>query len=49
MEQLLSDPALANQYGTAGRHRMADEFSIAAMAAGNLAVYRQLMSSRRDA
>ena len=49
MERLLSDPALADEYGAAGRRRMADEFSIAAMAAGNLAVYRRLMSSRLGA
>ena len=44
MERLLSDPVLADEYGAAGRRRMAAEFSIAAMAAGNLAVYRQLIS-----
>ena len=49
MERLLSDPALAGEYGAAGRCRMADEFSIAAMAAGNLTVYRRLMSSRLGA
>jgi glycosyltransferase involved in cell wall biosynthesis len=45
MERLLSDPVLIEQYGAAGRRRMAAEFSIAAMAAGNLVVYRQLISS----
>jgi glycosyltransferase involved in cell wall biosynthesis len=49
MERLLSGPALANEYGAAGRRRMADEFSINAMAVGNLSVYRRLISSRRDA
>ena len=49
MERLLSDPALADQYGAAGRRRMADEFSIEAMAAGNLAVYRRLIDARRNA
>ena len=49
MERLLSAPALANEYGAAGRRRMADEFSINAMAVGNLSVYRRLISSRRDA
>ena len=49
MERLLSDPVLADEYGAAGRRRMAAEFSIAAMAAGNLAVYRQLISSIPDA
>jgi glycosyltransferase involved in cell wall biosynthesis len=44
MERLLSDPVLIEEYGAAGRRRMAAEFSIAAMAAGNLAVYRQLIS-----
>jgi glycosyltransferase involved in cell wall biosynthesis len=45
MERLLSDPVLIEEYGAAGRRRMAAEFSIAAMAAGNLVVYRQLISS----
>ena len=49
MERLLSDPALADQYGAAGRRRMADEFSIEAMAAGNVAVYRRLIDARRNA
>jgi len=44
MERLLSDPVLIEQYGAAGQRRMAAEFSIAAMATGNLAVYRQLIS-----
>ena len=49
MERLLNDPVLADDYGAAGRRRMADEFSIDAMAAGNLSIYRRLINLRRDA
>ena len=49
MERLLVDPALAARYGAEGRRRMAAEFSIAAMAKGNLAVYRALINPIRSA
>jgi glycosyltransferase involved in cell wall biosynthesis len=41
---LLSDPELAQGFGARGREMARDEFSIAAMALGNLAVYESLLS-----
>ncbi|HSW14660.1 MAG TPA: glycosyltransferase family 4 protein, partial [Solimonas sp.] len=40
--RLLADPALRRRFGDQGRERILREFSTAAMAAGNLQVYREL-------
>lgn len=42
INNLLSDPVLRQQYGTAGRRLVEAQFSIPAMVAGNLAVYRRV-------
>lgn len=44
MNRLLDDPIARAQMGHAGRQRVLDEFSVDAMTAGNLAVYRQVLS-----
>ena len=41
--RLAADPALRRRFGAAGRARILAEFSIDAMVAGNLAVYRQVL------
>lgn len=46
LRRLLADPALRRQLGDAGRARILAEFSIDAMVAGNLAVYRQVTGNR---
>lgn len=43
MNRLLDDPALRERMGEAGRQLVLDEFSVAAMCEGNLAVYRKLL------
>ena len=46
---LLDNPTRAQEMGKRGRARMRREFSIAAMAQGNLEVYEQVMASRQKA
>lgn len=43
---LLADPERRRAMGEAGRHRIAEQFSIPAMVEGNLAVYRELVEAR---
>jgi glycosyltransferase involved in cell wall biosynthesis len=43
IDRLAADPALRGRFGAAGRARILAEFSIDAMVAGNLAVYRQVL------
>ncbi len=47
MLRLLGDPALAARLGAAARVRVETHFSVAAMAAGNLAVYRHVLGAPR--
>ena len=44
ISELLADPERSQQMGAAGRRLVRDEFSVSAMAAGNAAVYRQVLS-----
>lgn len=45
LESLLSDPALRKAMGAAGSRLVDEEFSTAAMVAGNLLVYRQVLKT----
>ncbi len=42
-ERLLVDPVLASQFGTAGRQRIASDFSIARMVNGYAQIYREVV------
>jgi glycosyltransferase involved in cell wall biosynthesis len=44
--RLLRDPALSRRMGRSGRSLMRREFSVDAMAEGNLAIYRELLGER---
>lgn len=46
LRRLLGDPALAERLGRAGRALMLNDFSVAAMVEGNLAVYRKVLAER---
>jgi glycosyltransferase involved in cell wall biosynthesis len=46
IESLLADPERAGAYGAKGRERMLAEFSLSAMAQGNVNVYREVMAAR---
>jgi glycosyltransferase involved in cell wall biosynthesis len=47
MDRLLSDLDLRRAMGAAGRSRILAEFSVEAMVAGNLAVYRRVLEARK--
>lgn len=49
MNRLLDDPALRTRMGEAGRKRVLDEFSVAAMCEGNLAIYRRVLQGHGNA
>jgi glycosyltransferase involved in cell wall biosynthesis len=42
-QKILEDPALARRLGSAGRRRIAAEFTVEAMVAGHAALYRELL------
>ncbi|MBL8447831.1 MAG: glycosyltransferase family 4 protein [Zoogloeaceae bacterium] len=46
MTRLLADPALRKHLGQAGRDRIQQDFSVGAMAEGNLAIYRQVLGGQ---
>lgn len=46
MRRLLADTGLRQRMGEAGRRLVTDEFSTATMCAGNLAIYRQVLTQR---
>ncbi len=46
--RLLADQALRRRLGSAARERVCEHFSLPAMVAGNLAVYRELVAQRED-
>lgn len=46
MARFLADPELCRRMGEAGRARILAEFSVEAMVAGNLAVYRRVLEGR---
>ncbi len=49
LRRLLDDPALRERMGEAGRARILNEFSIDAMIAGNVSVYRAVLAQHQHA
>ncbi|HEY2250420.1 MAG TPA: glycosyltransferase [Planctomycetaceae bacterium] len=47
-ERLLLDPGLAGQFGSAGRQRIASEFSVARMVDGYSKIYREVAGSQKS-
>jgi glycosyltransferase involved in cell wall biosynthesis len=47
MTRLATDPGLRERLGAGARRLVAREFDVAAMVAGNLAVYREVLTARR--
>jgi glycosyltransferase involved in cell wall biosynthesis len=47
MTRLAAEPALRRRLGAGARRLVAEQFDVAAMVAGNLAVYRQVLAARQ--